>query len=168
MGSLLWFWDKIPEHVLKTPQVTCTQKFKTMPSSGKVTASMFWDSEGIIMINYQQKGYIKTGAYYTSQLCKLGKEIKRRWGGQLWKGVCLVQDNSAAHTLKVAGSATTDLDFRNLLHPPYLSDLAPWDFFCSQNWSLNSVKGNLTLMTMFLKHFRAFWRGVTNSGIRRG
>ena len=159
MGSLLWFWDKIPEHVLKTPQVTSTQIFKTMPSSGKLMASVFWDSEGVIMINCLQKGHTINGAYYASELCKLGEEIKSMRRGKLWKGVWLLHDNAPAHTLQVTVSAATDLGFRILPHPPYLPDLAPSDFFCSQNWSLNSVKENLTPMTMLLMYFRAFWRG---------
>ena len=83
MGSLLRFQDKISEHMLKTLQVTSTQNFKTMPSSGKLMASAFWDFEGVIMINYLQKGHIINGAYYASELCNLVEEIKSMHRGKL-------------------------------------------------------------------------------------
>ena len=36
----------------------CRKKTKTVPSAGKVMATIFWDSHGIILIDYLQKGKI--------------------------------------------------------------------------------------------------------------
>ncbi|CAH1242186.1 SETMAR [Branchiostoma lanceolatum] len=48
------------------------KKFKRVASVGKVMASLFWDSEGVIMIDYLQKGQTINGLlsmeYYASEL----------------------------------------------------------------------------------------------------
>jgi hypothetical protein len=36
----------------KHPGSTLPKKFKRVPSAGKMMASIFWDSQGIIMIDY--------------------------------------------------------------------------------------------------------------------
>lgn len=51
------------------------KKAKTVSSAGKVMASVFWDSRGIILIDYLEKGKTITGAYYASLLDKLKTEI---------------------------------------------------------------------------------------------
>ena len=39
-------------------------KFRKIDSAGKVMASVFWDSEGVLMIDYLQRGKTVTGVYY--------------------------------------------------------------------------------------------------------
>ena len=39
-------------------------KFKTVQSVGEVMASIFWDSQGVIMIDYFEQGCMINGAYY--------------------------------------------------------------------------------------------------------
>ena len=41
---------------------------KTVPSAGKVMATIFWDSHGIILIDYLQKGKTITREYYAIHL----------------------------------------------------------------------------------------------------
>lgn len=48
-----------------------SKKTKTTPSATKVMATVFWDSEGIIFINYFQHGKIITGQYSASLLDRL-------------------------------------------------------------------------------------------------
>ena len=43
-------------------------KFKTQPSAGKVMATVFWDAQGIIMLDFQAKKSTITGAYYRNLL----------------------------------------------------------------------------------------------------
>ena len=38
------------------PGESAPKKAKTVPSAGKVKATIFWDSHGIILIDYLQKG----------------------------------------------------------------------------------------------------------------
>jgi len=42
------------------------KKTRSVPSAGKVMASVFWDAEGILFIDYLEKGKTITGEYYSS------------------------------------------------------------------------------------------------------
>lgn len=51
------------------------KKAKTVFSTGKVMVTVFWDSHGVILIDYLQKGKTITGAYYASLLHELKPQI---------------------------------------------------------------------------------------------
>ena len=55
------------------------KKAKTAFSTGKMMATVLWDSHGVILLNYLQKGKTITGAYYASLLDKLKAEIAKKW-----------------------------------------------------------------------------------------
>ena len=63
------------------------KKFRTQKSAGKVMASVFWDKEGIIMIDYLQKGKTINADYYTSLFDQLKQKLKEKRRGKLSKGV---------------------------------------------------------------------------------
>ena len=44
------------------------KKFKTQPSAGKVMATVFWDAQGVIMLDFLAKKSTITGAYYANLL----------------------------------------------------------------------------------------------------
>ena len=46
------------------PGESAPKKAKKVPSAGKVMVTIFWDSHGIILIDYVQKGKNITGEYY--------------------------------------------------------------------------------------------------------
>ena len=52
---------------------------KTIPSAGKVMASVFWDADGVLIIDYLQKGQTINGTYYASLLRQLRETIKVKW-----------------------------------------------------------------------------------------
>ena len=54
------------------PGESAPKKAKTVPSVGKVMATIFWDSHGIILIDYLQKGKTK---YYRRVLCLIIRSI---------------------------------------------------------------------------------------------
>lgn len=103
-------------------------KFRKVASAGKVMASVFWDSEGVLMIDYLEKGKTVTGVYYAQLIRNLRKIIKEKRRGKLRQGVLLHQDNAPAHTSAVAMTAIHECGFELLQHPPYSPDLAPSDF----------------------------------------
>ena len=104
-------------------------KFKVTSSSKKVMASVFWDREGVIMVDYLEKGSTNNGKYYADELPRLREEIKKKRRGKLRNGVYLLQDNAPAHTSKVAMAAANECGYKILPHPPYSPDLAPSDYF---------------------------------------
>ncbi|XP_066302907.1 histone-lysine N-methyltransferase SETMAR-like [Branchiostoma lanceolatum] len=105
------------------------KKFKRVASVGKVMASVFWDSEGVIMIDYLQKGQTINGEYYASELRQLKAAIIEKMRGKLRAGVLLLQGNAPVHTAQVLVAAATQCGFELLPHPPYSPDLAPSDFY---------------------------------------
>lgn len=71
----------------KHPGSPPPKKAKTVPSAGKVMASVFWDADGILLIDYLQKGQTINGTYYASLLTQLRENIKLKRRGKLTKGV---------------------------------------------------------------------------------
>ena len=85
----------------KHPGLPTPKKFNRVHSAGKVMASIFWDSQGVFMIDCPEQGSTINGAYYAGELRRLRQEIARKRRGKLTRGVLLLQDNAPAHTHKV-------------------------------------------------------------------
>ena len=92
-------------------------------------ATVFWDSHGVILIDYLQKGKTITGAYYTSLLDKLKAELAEERPHFQKKEILFHQDNALSHTSAVAMARINELQFELLDYPPHSPDLAPSDFF---------------------------------------
>lgn len=108
-------------------------KFKVQSSAGKIMASVFWDAEGILLIDYLPNKTTVTGVYYADLLKKLRDIILEKRRGLVSRGVLFLQDNAPAHKSHVAMSALRDCGFEVLSHPPYSPDLAPSDYFLFRN-----------------------------------
>ena len=67
--SKMWTW----------PGESARKKEKTVPSAGKVMVTIFWDSHGIILIDYLQKEKTITGEYYASLLDRFDAILKEKW-----------------------------------------------------------------------------------------
>jgi hypothetical protein len=52
------------------------KKTRSVPSAGKVMASVFWDAEGIFFIDYLEKGKTITGEYYSNVLTRPDEKIR--------------------------------------------------------------------------------------------
>lgn len=113
----------------KRPSSPTPKKFKVSCSAGKVMASVFWDTEGIIMVDYLEKGATITGSYYADQIRRLREAIKEKRRGKLRAKVLFHQDNAPAHKAEVAMTAIREAGFELVEHPPYSPDLAPSDFY---------------------------------------
>ena len=117
------------------------KKFRTQPSAGKVMATVFWDSEGILMIDYMPHKTTITGQYYAQLMPKLREAIKNKRRGKLSHGVLILHDNAPVHKARVAQAAITECGFEQLNHPPYSPDLAPSDYFLFRNLK-SHLRGN--------------------------
>ena len=93
---------------MEAPWLTPPKKFKRASSAGKVMASVFWDSLGVIMIDYLQQGRTIHGACYAAELRRLRQEIARKRRGKWTRSVLLLQDNVPAHTSQVVMTAATE------------------------------------------------------------
>ena len=62
----------------KHPGSPAPKNFKRVRSAGKVMASIFCDSQEVIMIGYLRKGRTINSAYYAGKLRRLRQEIARK------------------------------------------------------------------------------------------
>ncbi|GFU60616.1 histone-lysine N-methyltransferase SETMAR [Trichonephila clavipes] len=74
----------MPETKIQSKQGTVNaepppKKVETVFSAGKVMTTVFWNSHGVILIDYLQKGKPITGAYYASLLDKVKAELVEKW-----------------------------------------------------------------------------------------
>jgi len=105
------------------------KKFRLQKSAGKVFASLFWDKDGILPIDYLPKGQTINAQYYSSLLVQLeeghfeGKTLRE--GHQ---GVLFLHENAPAHRALATQKLLAYLGFQCLEHAPYSPDLAPLDY----------------------------------------
>ena len=117
----------------KCPGSPPPKKFCTQQSASKVMATVFWDSKGIILIDYKPAGTSLTGEYYANIIKQLRVAIKEKRRGKLAACVLLLHDNAPVHKSKVAQAAIRECKFEQLNHPPYSPDLAPSDYYLFRN-----------------------------------
>jgi len=78
-----WIHHYTPEFKQQSKQWTETgcsapKKTRSVPSAGKVMTSVFWDAEGILYIDYLEKGKTITGEYCSNLLTRLNKKIREK------------------------------------------------------------------------------------------
>ncbi|XP_023228429.1 dipeptidyl peptidase 9-like [Centruroides sculpturatus] len=115
------------------PGGSAPKKAKTIASAGKVMASDFWDSKGILLIDYLSKGQTINGEYYVHLLDQLDEKIREKRHGLQKKKILFHQDNAPAHKGALAMVKLRDLKYKLLEHSPYSPDLAASDFHLFPN-----------------------------------
>jgi len=75
----------------------CPQKFQVQKSAGNFLALIFWDQDGILLIDCIPKCQTINAEYYSSLLVQLKDILKERRHGIVTKGVLFLHDNSPAH-----------------------------------------------------------------------
>ena len=98
-------------------------------SADKVLASVFWDVQGILSIDYLEKGRTINSKYYIALLVCLKKEIAKKWPQRKKKNVLFQQDNALCHKSIATMAKLHALHFKLLPHPPFSPDLAPSDYW---------------------------------------
>jgi len=104
------------------------KKFGVQKSAGKVLASIFWEHDGILLIDYLPKGQTINAEYYSSLLVQVKDILKEKCRGKGTKGVLFLHDKAPAHRSLATQKKLAYLSFQFLDHPPYSPDLAPSDY----------------------------------------
>ena len=94
-------------------------------STGKVLPSIFWDQDGIFLIDYLPNSQTINVEYYSFLLVKLKDILKERTQRVGHQGG---HDNAPAHQALATQKKLAYLGFQCLDHPPYSPDLAPSDY----------------------------------------
>jgi len=97
-------------------------------SAGKVLASIFWNQDSILLIDYLPKGLTINVDYYLSLLVQLKDILKEKRCRKFTKGVLFLHDNALAHRALATQKKLAYLSFHCLDHPHYSPDLAPSDY----------------------------------------
>ena len=63
-------------------------------------ASIFWDSQVVIIMDYLEHVRTINGTYYAEELRRLSQEIEKKRSGKLTLNVLLLQDNAPAFSLR--------------------------------------------------------------------
>ena len=113
------------------PTSPCLKKFKFQQSAGKVMVTVFWDSVGVILVDFMFKGATINSDVYIDTLKKLKARTRRVRPALKMSKVLLQRDTS----LKMLGftpaskpvSSSAPLAGQQF-HIPYLPDLAPSNF----------------------------------------
>ena len=79
----LWIHHFPPESNRQSAEWTvagesCSKRPKMQTSAGKVLASVFWDAEDILFIDYLEKGRSINSEYYIALLVCLKEEITKK------------------------------------------------------------------------------------------
>jgi len=104
------------------------KKFRVQKSAGGVLASIFWDLDSILLIDYLPKGQTINAEYYLSLLVQLKDILKEKRPGKITKGVFFLHDNGPAHRALATQKKLAYLGFHYLDNAPYSPDLALSDY----------------------------------------
>jgi len=72
------------------------KKFRAQKSAGKFLASIFWDQDGILLIDYLPKGQAINAEYYSSLILQLKDILREKRRGNVTKVVLFLHDNAPA------------------------------------------------------------------------
>jgi hypothetical protein len=73
-------------------------------TSSDMLASVFWDKDGILLVDYLEKDATITAKYYVVLLDKLKQQLVSKRRGKLSKGILFLQDNAAPHKEAIRSS----------------------------------------------------------------
>jgi len=99
--------------------------FRVQKSAGKVHTSIFWDQDGILLIDYLTKGQTINEEYYSSLLVHLKDILKEKRRRKVTKGVLFLRGSAPANRALATQKKLAYLGFQCLDYPPYSPDLAP-------------------------------------------
>ena len=80
--------NKAQSHQSVGPGSPRPKKFTTQPSAGKVMATVFWDAQGVIMLDFLAKKSTITVAHHANLLDQMSTVIREKRRGKLSKGFC--------------------------------------------------------------------------------
>ena len=90
------------------------KKFRVQQLAVKIMAAVFWDSEGIPLLEFMPHKTFITGYTYAFTMVTLRENIKQKPRGKLSAGVLLLHDNVPAHKVRTLRAAIRKCGFVEL------------------------------------------------------
>ena len=97
-------------------------------SAGKIMMIIFWDKDGVLLTEYVPHGTTINGPSDVSIIERLGSVIVEKWRGKVRRGMLLLHENAPIHKCNIVQAAIRQVDFIELNHPAYSSDIARSDY----------------------------------------
>ena len=110
------------------PESPKPKKAKTTFSAGKVMATIFWDSKGVLYVDFLTERRTINAEYYSALLEGPVKAAIRNKRKRAQTSVSFLQDNARPHVAARTMDTIQKLKWNVLPHPPYSPDLAPSDY----------------------------------------
>ena len=134
----MWIYQFDPENKIQSKEwhlkgAPGPVKFKVERSVKKVMATIFWDSEQVILIDFLEGKKTVTSSYYEDIIKKLKTSLAKKHQEKLHSQILFQHDNTPARSLKAVRALLHKFRWETLPHPLYSLDLVPSDFFCFQN-----------------------------------
>ena len=76
------------------------RKFKQTESAQKLMATVFWDRQGVFLLDFMPRNTIINADAYCPTLRRLHKAIQNCRRGKLSHGIVLIHDNARPHTAR--------------------------------------------------------------------
>jgi histone-lysine N-methyltransferase SETMAR len=126
-------------------------------SAGKFLASIFWDQDDILLIDYLPKGQRINAEYYLSLLVQLNENLKEKHRGKFTKGVLFLHDNVPVHRALATQKKLAYLGFQWLDNPPYSPVLALSEYHLFPGLKKKLKVGHFFQMRKSLRPQRLGW-----------
>ena len=118
-----------------------------VPSAAKVMGTVFWDAEGLILVEFLECGQTITAARYVQTLHKLRCALCDKCPG---RNIIILHDNARPHAACLTSEAIAKMGWEVLPHPSYSPDLAPTTIF-SDLWMISCVDNVMRQRRQFRK-----------------
>ena len=96
-------------------------------------ATIFWDREGVLLVNFLERGSTINCERYCETLKKLRRVIQNKHRGKLSSKVLFFHDNACLHTANRTRELLDHFGWEVFHRPPYSLDLAPSDYHLFPN-----------------------------------
>lgn len=104
-------------------------KFKATKSTQKVMTTIFWDTQGIVLIDFLEMRTTVNSDSYIETLKKLKRAISKKRPHKDIHSIQLHHDNARPHMSFATKQHIEKMGWSVVPHPPYSPDLAPCDFY---------------------------------------
>lgn len=98
---------------------------------------MFWDRQGVLLIDFLERGATINSKWYCQTLRNLRRAVRNKRRGKLTFKILFLHDNARHHTANRTQELLNSFKWEVFPHPPYSPDLAPSDFHLfprMRNW----------------------------------
>jgi hypothetical protein len=113
---------------METQWFPASKEVQEKKSSSKILARVFWDKDGILLVDYVERGAAITAKYCVALLDEMKQQLVSKHRCKLSKRVLFHQDSAAPHKAAITHQKLADLHFEAPKHPACSPDLASSDY----------------------------------------